>query len=137
MFLKYLEIWSFQYVWKISIKKSWISYFSFKRAYVTVLKNSFLTGASMSKRNGGMFFLKYYVVNYKCPIFRCKSECELNKIFQHHKSICNCFVKQFSFHVHQGQIRIGEILWNILKFYVVNYKCPIVSWIIYFSFTRA
>ncbi len=62
---------SVNYYWCGSKNVSWISFFSFTRAYVTVLK------------------------------------------------------KQFSFHVQQGQIWIGESLWNILKLYVVNYKCPI------------
>jgi hypothetical protein len=58
---------SVNYYWWISQNVSWISFFSFTRAYVTVLENSFLTESSGSIINGEMF-LKYLQILY-CQIY--------------------------------------------------------------------
>ncbi len=47
---------SVNYYWCGSKNVSWISFFSFTRAYVTVLKNSFLPGAWGSNNNGKCFW---------------------------------------------------------------------------------
>ncbi len=53
--------------WQVNQNVSWIWYFSLPRAYVAVFENSFLTGASRSKKNREMF-LKYLETLY-CQIY--------------------------------------------------------------------